>query len=88
MAGQKSEKPKPPEWWDEAKLIKVMYEVSDYFGWVIDLGDGTCRYVNQPLLGEDGPNWGDRVKLKKLKDNTFFADHTEIIERYKRKEAI
>lgn len=34
-----------------------------YSGWVVDLGDGTCRLANQPLLGENGPKFGDRVDL-------------------------
>ena len=72
---------KTPDWYDESKLTKAMYN-SGYSGWVIDLGDGTCRYANNPLLGEDGPKWGDRVRLLKMQDGTHLADHSEIIERY------
>lgn len=42
----------PPPWYDETKLRKVYY-APGYSGWVIDCGDGTCRYANSPLLGAD-----------------------------------
>ena len=77
MAGDK-----PPKWYDESKLLRVHY-ADDYTGWVIDLGDGTCRYVNSPLLGEDGPQWGDRVRLIKGSRGWMRADESIIIERYK-----
>ena len=41
-----------PSWYDELKLRRVAY-ADNYYGWVIDCGDGTCRYVNEPLLGAD-----------------------------------
>jgi hypothetical protein len=41
-----------PDWYDESKLRKVRY-AEGYYGWVVDLGDGTCRYANDPLLGAD-----------------------------------
>jgi hypothetical protein len=54
---------KKPEWQDDSKLRKAVYSHGGYSGWVYDLGDGTCRFANDPLLGENGPNWGDRVHL-------------------------
>ena len=54
-----------------------------YTGWVIDLGDGTCRYANTPLLGATGPRWGDRVPLVAATDGGFpIADASRIIERF------
>lgn len=58
-----------PDWYDESKVIRAIYAVegdkghSSYGGYVQDLGDGTCRFTNSPLLGEGGPEWGDRVDL-------------------------
>lgn len=50
-----TEEKAPPPWWDETKLRKAYY-ADGYSGWVIDCGDGTCRYANAPLLGADpGP---------------------------------
>jgi len=79
-----------PDWYDEKKLLHVYY-AEGYSGWVIDLGDGTCRYVNEPLLGcddddnpdkdrinRDAPHWGDRVPLVNGR-----PDSTRILERYK-----
>jgi hypothetical protein len=72
-----------PEWYDESKLRKAYFaEARDYTGWVIDLGDGTCRYANRPLLGEDGPGWGDRVRLVDRGWGFPFADPSEILEKY------
>jgi hypothetical protein len=78
-----------PSWWDEKKLRKVFYDPG-YSGWIIDLGDGTGRYANPPMLGCDDddnprlaeinrnqPHWGDRVKL--VNGN---PDPTQIIERW------
>ena len=42
----------PPPWFDESRLLHVEY-APGYSGWVVDLGDGTCRYANRPLLGAD-----------------------------------
>lgn len=57
----------PPDWYDESKVTKAIFAFeggrSAYTGWVVDLGDGTCRFSNSPLLGENGPEWGDRVDL-------------------------
>lgn len=44
--------PAPPGWYDESRLRRVFY-AAGYTGWVVDLGDGTCRYANAPLLGAD-----------------------------------
>jgi hypothetical protein len=58
-----------PDWYDESKIVRAIYAIqgdgghSAYGGYVQDLGDGTCRFTNPPLLGEGGPNWGDRVDL-------------------------
>jgi hypothetical protein len=58
---------KSPDWYDESKAVRAIYALENgypaYGGWVIDLGDGTCRFSNDPLLGEVGPKWGDRVDL-------------------------
>ena len=51
-----------PDWYDETKSIHVTY-ADGYSGHVQDLGDGTCRFLNDPLLGPNGPSWGDRVDL-------------------------
>lgn len=69
-----------PKWYDESKLRKAYY-AEGYSGWVIDLGDGTCRFANQPLLGEDGPNWGDRVALVESGDGELPRVGSKIIER-------
>lgn len=68
-----------PEWYDEKKLRKVQF-ADDETGWVIDLGDGTCRYVNEPLV--DGVSWGDRVPLIKGTRGWLRADSTKIIEKF------
>lgn len=83
-----------PAWYDSTKLRKAYYAKWDYSGWVIDLGDETCRYANDPLLGCDScpegkdcshnkaaPRWGDRVPLLKFPQG-LFADNSNIIERY------
>ena len=80
---------KNPSWYKESKLKKVEY-APNYFGYIIDLGDGTCRYANDPMLGESNtflpnfkeinrtrPHWGDRVKLVNGK-----PDRNQIIERW------
>ena len=41
-----------PPWWDESNLRRAYY-ADGYSGFVIDCGDGTCRYANDPLLGAD-----------------------------------
>ena len=51
-----------PDWYDETQIVKATF-ADGYSGWVQDLGDGTCRFTNAPLLGETGPEWGDRVDL-------------------------
>lgn len=48
----KTKEPESPPWYDESKLRKAYY-ADGYSGWIIDLGDGTCRYANEPLLGAD-----------------------------------
>lgn len=70
-----------PDWYDESKLRRAYY-AEGYSGWVIDLGDGTCRFANDPLLGEDGPRWGDRVPLIEDGDNLPMVDGSKILERY------
>lgn len=55
-------KAETPAWFDQSKAIRANY-APGYTGWVIDLGDGTCRFANSPLLGANGPKWGDRVDL-------------------------
>lgn len=52
----------PPPWWDEKKLRKA-YFADGYSGWVIDCGDGTCRYANTPLLGADPGEQEDGTTL-------------------------
>lgn len=43
---------KQPEWYDESKLQRAYY-ADGYRGWIINCGDGTCRYANAPMLGAD-----------------------------------
>ena len=72
-------------WYEESNMQRAFYSPElDYTGWVVDLGDGTCRYVHSPLMGEDGPSWGDRVPLVDIKhySGMKLADHTTVIERY------
>lgn len=73
-----------PDWYDESKLRRAYYSPDlDYTGWVVDLGDGTCRYANSPLMGADGPSWGDRVPLIEVPGQSMkLADHTTVLERY------
>jgi hypothetical protein len=81
--------PRTPDWYDESKLRQVEY-APNYRGWIIDLGDGTCRYANDPMLGEGNyllpnykelnakrPHYGDRVRLVDDK-----PDKAQIIERW------
>ena len=85
---------KSPEWYDKTKLVRAYY-ADGYTGWVIDLGDGTCRFANAPLLGCDdddnphkdeinrnAPRWGDRVRLVRSGGALPRVDATEILERY------
>jgi len=75
---------KTPDWYNTDQLTKAVF-AEGYSGWVIDLGDGTCRFANQPLLGEDGPNWGDKCWL--IADpfgGRPTVDSSEILERYDR----
>jgi hypothetical protein len=55
----------PPDWYDESKIVKAIFTFENgrsvETGWVIDLGDGTCRLANRPIGGIF--NWGDRVDL-------------------------
>jgi hypothetical protein len=53
----------PPWWYDATKLIKIFYAYSDYTGWAVDMGDGTAFLANSPMLGTNGPKWGQRVQL-------------------------
>ena len=79
---------KTPEWYDESKATRARY-AHDYTGWVIDLGDGTCRYTNNPLLGENGPRWGDRVRLIPDPGGGLpTADASKILERYDPEESV
>ena len=41
-----------PECWNSSRLKRAS-DAPSYNGWVLDLGDGTCRYANEPLLGAD-----------------------------------
>ena len=86
-----------PDWYDESKLRHVQY-ADGYFGWVIDLGDGTCRYVNQPLLGADPGEQEDGTVLTqdecdeinrrapnwgdRVRLKNGNPDSTQIVERY------
>lgn len=70
-----------PDWYDENKLRRAYY-ADGYTGWVIDLGDGTCRFASDPLLGEDGPKWGDRVPLLEDGDNLPKVNAKQILEVY------
>lgn len=85
---------KLPDWYDKSKLRRVLF-ADCYSGWVIDLGDGTCRFANNPLLGCDdddnpkkdainaaSPRWGDRVPLIETGGELPRVDAFNIIERY------
>lgn len=48
---------------DETQGRRTATYADGYSGWVADLGDGTCRLLNNPLLGDNGPKLGDRVDL-------------------------
>ena len=53
--------------YDPSKLVNATFAFENgmhaYGGYVIDLGDGTCKLANSPLLGDTGPKYGDRVDL-------------------------
>lgn len=51
-----------PDWYDESKIVGVTID-EGYSGYVQDLGDGTCRFVINPLMGDGSPEFGDRVDL-------------------------
>ena len=50
-----------PAWYDEEKLSRAYLGESET-GWVVDLGDGTCRLANNPLPRDDEVDlgWGVR----------------------------
>ena len=86
-----------PPWWDEKKLRKAYY-APGYSGWVIDCGDGTCRYANEPLLGADPGEQEDGTCLSqeqcdainavrprwgdRVKWKNGMPDPTQIVERH------
>lgn len=89
--------PQSPPWWDETKLERAYY-AEGYSGWIINLGDGTCRYANGPLLGVDPGEQEDgsfiseeeaeiyNAGMPRLGDRVKLVngrpDPTQIIERY------
>ena len=74
--------PESPPWYDESKLARAYYVVNEYTGWVVDNGDGTCHFANEPLLGEDGPKWGDKVRLIKNQGPLPIVDWSVVLEKY------
>jgi hypothetical protein len=58
---------KSPSWMDDKKTVSATFAFenghSAYGGFVVDLGDGTCRIANAILLGENSLKWGDQVDL-------------------------
>ena len=71
---------KEPDWYDRGRLCKA-YLGEDETGWVIDLGDGTCRLANQPLpRGDVDLGWGDLVPLHK--SSAFPKIERKILEKY------
>lgn len=72
---------KSPEWYDESKLTKILYERAER-GWAIDMGNGLYRRANSPIRSafeETSARWGDLVRLK---PNNGEDHWREIIERY------
>lgn len=83
-----------PEWWDDDKVVRLYYALGES-GWAIDMGDGTYRLANTPLIAwniekrlskedldairEELPEWGDLVRVNKVSDNCWL----EVIEKYK-----
>ena len=69
-----------PEWYDAGKLRKVVYGEFEggtkELGWIVDLGDGTCRIANDPMTINAA--WGDRFRL--LDERTI--DPEGLIEKY------
>jgi len=63
----KVKKEKKPAWMDDKKTVSATFAFengrSAYGGFVVDLGDGTCRIANDILLGENSLKWGDQVDL-------------------------
>lgn len=81
-----SHEQKVPDWYNESRLRKVYYAEA-YTGWVIDLGDGTCRYANEPLLGadpgeqEDG-SWLTEDECDKINQQApHWGDRVPLVER-------
>lgn len=74
---------KSPEWYDESKLTKILYEKGER-GWAIDVGNGLYRLANHPIRwafghDESSAKWGDLVRLNPHNgDNQWL----EIVERY------
>lgn len=72
---------KSPEWYDESKLTKILYERAER-GWAIDMGNGLYRLANSPIRSafeETSAKWGDLVRLK---PNNGEDQWLEIVERY------
>lgn len=72
---------KSPEWYDESKLTKILYESRER-GWAVNMGDGLYRLANSPIRSafeETSARWGDLVRLK---PNNGEDQWLEIVERY------
>ena len=69
-----------PNWYDKSKLCRIRFAL-DETGWAINMGDGTYRLANTPIVGMVGkqhpdlPQWGDLVKIVP-------HDGLKIIEKY------
>ena len=70
---------KEPDWYDRSKLIKVRYAEGET-GWAVDMGDGSCRLANSPLI--EDVEWGDRVELLPDPTGADFPSIGRILEKY------
>ena len=71
---------KTPEWYDESKLFRLRFVHENNIGesvWAVDLGDGTCRLANDPLIR--GLGWGDRIRKP---SGDIGAYDFEMVEKY------
>lgn len=77
-----------PLWYKEAKLTKIEFAPSEH-GWAINIGDGTYRLANMPIMAMvdpvNAPRWGDLVRHSGSQKP---EDYLEVIERYNSAEDI
>jgi hypothetical protein len=77
-----------PSWWNDSKLVRIRFAPRET-GWAIDMGDGTYRLANTPIVSfgvephsaefQRLPTWGDLVRIRGGRDEETYL---EIIEKH------